>query len=241
MQKTKIEYADYTWNPIKMRCSPVSSGCMNCWHLRFAKRHAANPTFSQVDRSAYAGGTPVLSTTELQAPFQRQKPARIAVQFMGDLWQSSIPDQMIYDVWHVIQTARWHTFLLLTKRPERMAKLLAGLPSGLPHIWLGVSVEDQATADERIPLLLQTPAAVRWVSVEPCLGEIDLEQCKAVAWNPGVNLVVCGAETGPHKRPCQKGWINVLRYQCRSANVPFFGKVDSQGRKIMPRDFPREK
>jgi protein gp37 len=95
MQKTLIEYADYTWNPIKMRCTPVSAGCANCWHLRFAKRHMVNPTFGERSRAAYAGGTPRLDLKELEAPSRLKNPARIATQFMGDLFHESISNETI--------------------------------------------------------------------------------------------------------------------------------------------------
>ena len=237
MNKTKIEYADFSWNPIKMLCTPVSAGCVNCWHRRFANRHVANPIF----------GTRARAAEEIYAPMRRRQPSKITVQFMGDLFHELVTDKQICDVWHVIQTTRKNTFFLLTKRPERMYDMLKDLPGGLPHIWLGVSVENQEAADERIPLLLQTPAAHRWVSIEPMLGPINITRKEAKPWGPDgascwwtakLDWVVCGAETGPHKRPCKAEWIDSLRSQCASAGVKFFGKVDSKGKPIMPREMP---
>lgn len=268
MQKTSIEYLKgpdgkegYSWSPIKMRCSPVSAGCANCWHLRFAKRHVANLTFGERAREAWAGGSPMLNTRELVAPIRLRKSALIAVQFMGDLLHSSINPEDRCKIFRVMQQCPRHTFLLLTKRPEGY-QCVAGFLAGQTHIWVGVSVEDQATADERIPLLLQTPAAWRWVSVEPCLGPVRLDRIflpgpygpaddgehhyNALVTEPPpdtapdrlIDFVVVGAETGPRKRPCRQEWIDSLREQCAVAGVKFFGKVDSQGLAIMPREMP---
>jgi len=245
-----------TWNPIQMRCTPISAGCANCWHLQFAKRHAGNPTFNKQKRAAYAGGKPRVDINEHSAPSRRKKSSMIAVMFMGDLFHESIMDTQIGGVFGCMEGSPRHTFLVLTKRAERMMRwvtewkkkidYMADHPApqeGLylkryGHIWLGVSVEDQAAADERIPLLLQTPAAIRWVSVEPMLGPVDLRgQAKGYGFG-WIDWVVCGAETGLHKRPCNPEWTDSLRGQCTAAGVPFFGKVDQDGNPIEPRQMP---
>lgn len=182
MNKTDIEYLTHTWSPIAMRCTPVSEGCKNCWHLRMADRLAANHAFPFDVRRAYAGeGPPVLVEERLVKPLNRKKPARIGVQFMGDLFYKNVPPTVIKEVWRVMLRCPQHVFQMLTKRPARMNSFLHGWYTidktfqELPHnIWLGVSVENQARANERIPLLLQIPAAVRFVSCEPLLGPIDL-------------------------------------------------------------------
>ena len=125
------------------------------------------------------------------------------------------------------------TFIVLTKRPQRALEFYkwwdyqsgAELEKPLDNVWFGVTAENQATANERIPLLLHVPAAVRWVSVEPMLMAIDVNTYLYA----GINWVVCGAETGPHKRIMQFAWPRSLRDQCKRASVPFFFKKDSYG------------
>jgi len=250
MNKTSIEYLDFTWNPIAMRCSRVSSGCTNCWHLTMANRLASNKAFAPDVRAAYAGdGPPVLVDKRLlEGPLMRQIPARIGVQFMGDLFHKDIDFDTIGDVWQVMYECPQHLFEILTKRPLRMQQLLSeywipatdySLP--LPNVWLGVSAEDQATADERIPILLQTPATGRFVSCEPLLGPVNAEN-----WlfpviggdstllrivRPYLNWLVIGCESGPRRRPCKLEWVRSLVEQGQAAGVPVFVKqLDLDGR-----------
>ena len=251
MQRSKIEYLrgpdgreGFTWNPIKMRCSPASAGCANCWHLKFAKRHASNPTFKDDAKKAYRGGSPFLDREELMSPRRVKKSSLIAVQFMGDLFHDAVPLSWIQDVYGVIDLCPQHTFLVLTKRSKRLSDVFSACgPYGLvKNLWLGVSVEDQAAFDDRIPLLLRTPAAKRWVSVEPMLGPVDISDAvHSSNLGPryaGIDLIVCGSETGPRKRPCHPEWVDSLRAQCLAAGVPFFGKVDREGKPIGPRQMP---
>jgi len=119
MNATKIEYLDVTWNPLAMRCTPVSEGCENCWHLRMCKRQAANPTLPEPIRRAAAGGPFILREKELAAPLRRRKPARIGVQFMGDLFHDDVPFEFIDKVYAVMALCPQHTFVLLTKRVKR--------------------------------------------------------------------------------------------------------------------------
>lgn len=240
MQRSKIEYLKgpdgkdgFTWNHIKMRCAPISPGCRNCWHLRFAKRHAANLGFDSRARDAYEGGLPFLDEQELIAPARHNKPARIAVQFMGDLFESHVTDYQIESVISVMARLQVHTFLVLTRRPERMLEMFeANNVKDAENIWAGVSVEDCNTAAERMPVLRKVPAALRWVSIEPML-----EGFRKAIWT-GIDWVVCGAETGPGKRPCRQEWIDDLRTQVINAGIPFFGKVDEKGHAIIPRMLP---
>lgn len=120
MQRTNIEYLDYTWNPIAMRCSPVSSGCDHCWHLRMAARMAGNPALADDRRRAYRGGKPVLLREELTAPFRLRNPARIGVQFMGDLFHPHVRDEYRRAVFGVMVAQPQHLFVVLTKRPGLM-------------------------------------------------------------------------------------------------------------------------
>jgi protein gp37 len=240
MNKTKIDYLDYTWNPIAMRCTPISEGCRECWHLKAAKRLAANVAVEMEKRIAYAGGNPFLDTIELEAPFHLKKPSRIGVHFMGDLFHESIPFNFRFSTFCIMgaEEVGHHSFFVLTKRPERMAdffRIFTDLDPGMTasalweRVWLGVSAEDQKTADERIPTLLQIPAAHRWVSVEPILGPVDLKFHLGLAANHDdlrglLTWVVCGGETGSKARPVHPDWIRSLRDQCQAASVPFFFK-----------------
>lgn len=241
MNKTKIEYLTHTWNPIAMKCTAMSEGCRNCWHLAMAKRLAKNPLIDEGVRAAYAGGIPALDNKELEAPLHLRGPSRIGVQFMGDLFHEDIPS-CLSSIWGVMKRCPQHSFFILTKRPagakEAFDYTLFDDP--LPNIWLGVSVEDQKTADERIPILLQVPAAHRWVSVEPILGPVEIPEkvlcpCSCFAGNPriphpdcadkpSIDWVACGGETGPKARPMHPDWVRSLRDQCQQAGVPFFFK-----------------
>lgn len=204
MQRSNIEWLNHpvlgqgmTWNPIAMRCTPLSRGCANCWHLAFAKRHAKNPVFTDEVRAAYAGGSPVIRYGELAAPSRRKKPTMIAVQLMGDLFHESISLNTIVDVFSVMTRTPHHLYVVLTKRLDRTVELFgertAGLrandvlggtaggrmmgfdqPWPLPNVIFLASIEDQESADERIPKLLQIPAVVHGISVEPMLSEVDL-------------------------------------------------------------------
>lgn len=185
MNKTPIEYLTHTWNPIAMRCTPISAGCSHCWHLTMANRLCANWQFDINVREAYGGGPPVLIPERLAAPVRRKKPAIIGVQLMGDLFHDLVEWNWQYKVFEMMALAQHHTFIILTKRPKpetielisfHLKRNYAGLIIPLPNVWLGVSVENQKTADERIPILLQTPAAKRVVSIEPMLGPVDISE-----------------------------------------------------------------
>ena len=171
MNRTGIQYLDYTYNPIAMRCTRVSEGCDNCWHLRMCKRHVGNEKLSDEMREARDGGPPAMMHDELTAPFRLRKASFIGVEFMGDLFHETIPESFFVMVWDVMVECPQHTFMLLTKRPERAKEMI---PAEAENIWVGVSAENQRTADERIPVLLQIPAKVRFVSMEPLLGPVDI-------------------------------------------------------------------
>jgi protein gp37 len=185
----------------------------------------------------------------LAEPLKRKKPARIFVGDMFDLFHEAIPQELIAEVLRVAWKLPRHTFQILTKRAERMQRMVAGMygkwgdPGEQPrdNIWLGVSVESQKYADERIPLLLQTPAAVRFLSVEPQLEAVNLVSIDGgggyffncltdrvpfghYEYKTGIDWVICGGESGPGARPMHPGWPRSLRDQCAAANIPFFFK-----------------
>lgn len=203
---------------------------------------------------------------KLDEPLRWRKPQRVFVNSMSDLFHEALPDEAIDHVFAAMICAPWHTFQVLTKRPRRMQEYLSrtrGLdnvlvrvnkaarqmrkPSGwrpaegcawpYPHVWLGVSVEDQKTADERIPLLLQTPAAKRFVSYEPALGPVDFTagdgsrswlkpifRGELRGWEPAIYWVIVGGESGPGARPFDLAWARSVRDQCRAAGVAFLMK-----------------
>jgi len=179
---------------------------------------------------------------KLDIPLRWTKPRRIFVNSMSDLFHEDVSDSFIIDVFNIMAQAKQHIFQVLTKRPERMREFFLGSngagANALPisNVWLGVSCEDQATADERIPPLLQTPAAVRWVSAEPLLGPIDLWPWIKInlpsRWprhaytprGPFINWIVAGGESGPQARPMHPDWVRSIRDQCRASGARFFFK-----------------
>lgn len=265
---TSIQWTDRTWNPVR-GCSVVSPGCVNCYAMKFAHRFSGpGKPYEGLTKQTKAGpqwtGKVSLVEDALTEPLRWKTPARVFVNSMSDLFHEAVPDAFIADVFATMARAPQHTFQILTKRPERMsAWMLNGsgwmtmavnfsaspipmmaMPWPLPNVWLGVSVENQATADARIPLLLQTPAAVRFVSYEPALGPIDLTHLKlanggrvhalggTVTFTEppdgncfrGLDWVIVGGESGPSARPCNIEWIRSAVQQCRTAGVPVFVK-----------------
>lgn len=247
MNKTNIEYLDYSWNPTH-GCSPVSPGCDNCWAKATSKRLAGMAVRS------YWKYDPFKVTCcpwKLDEPLKIKKPSRIGVSFMGDLFHEDVPDNFIEQVLNICAVSQ-HTFLILTKRPERMRDIFKMKEDrdgfyGHPSIWLGVTAENQEQADKRIPILLQIPAAKRFVSIEPMLGAVDLFD---FFWEQNPNFqpprfldegetytvphrircdespdwVIIGAESGAGRRYCEHHSIRKIVEQCQSAGVPVFVK-----------------
>lgn len=265
---TKIEWADAVWNPT-IGCTRVSAGCQNCYAERMANRLAQNPATPEyvglAEKGRWTGKVKCLPE-RLDQPLRWRKPKRIFVNSMSDLFHEDVPCWMVDKVFATMALCPQHTFMVLTKRPDRMAaymlswsligiermarELVSGDPHGklvnpeqvaalvqrddapLPNVWLGVSVEDQVTADERIPWLLKTPAVVRFVSCEPLLGPVDLYR-HSPGWLGshacGISWLITGGETGPGARPAHPDWFRGLRDQCQAASVPFFFKRHGAG------------
>ena len=253
---TGIEWTDATWNPVT-GCSKVSAGCKHCYAERDWARLSANSATRYYGRKFT---DVQCHNDVLELPLRWTKPRRIFVNSMSDLFHPDVPFEFIDKVFAVMALARRHTFQVLTKRPERMHVYLTArrrvdqinraiwsqlgsrvgskiehggewrcaLP--LPNVWLGVSVEDQAAADDRIPQLLQTPAAVRFLSVEPMLGPIRLDLHGHRVGAPGsavvgvIDWVICGGESGPKARPMHPDWVRGLRDQCAATFLPFLFK-----------------
>lgn len=245
---SRIEWTDRTWNPTR-GCSRVSEGCQNCYAERIAARFSGEPdgpfyAFARQHPARWTGRIELLPD-KLSEPLHWRKPCRVFVNSMSDLFHQKLSDEEIDRAFAVMALAGRHTFQILTKRPERMLAYLercggsarywtTATPLGwslqwedlslvrfpLPNVWLGVSVEDQATADERIPLLLQTPAALRFVSYEPALEPVNLRliERKALGW------VIVGGESGPGARRFDVDWARDVIRQCRAWDVPCFVK-----------------
>lgn len=223
--KSKIQWTDATWNPTR-GCTRVSPGCEHCYAERRA--HMMNRP-----GGAYEGltservrwnGKIRLVEENLDQPIRWQKPRRVFVDSMSDLFHESIPFEYTARVFDVMRRAPQHTFQILTKRPQRMYEFI--YPDRkrdylwpLPNVWLGVSVENQETADERIPILLKTRTEVRFLSVEPLISPVKLgDMVHRIDW------VIVGGESGPGARGCNLAWIRSVINECKRANVPCFVK-----------------
>jgi protein gp37 len=173
----------------------------------------------------------------LKEPLRRKKPRRIFVCSMADIFHGDVKVEWIDNILEVIAACPQHIFLMLTKRPQNIEEKFYGEASArvlgggdyLPNLWLGVTAENQTRADERIPILLQIPAAVRFVSLEPLLGPVLTTQARRVVSVDGENVsrihwMIAGGETGPGARPMHPNWVRSLRDQCIAADVPFFFK-----------------
>jgi protein gp37 len=212
---SKIEWTDATWNPVR-GCTKISPGCLHCYAETFAER------FRGVPGHPFEQGFDLrLVPEKLGDPLRWSTPQRIFVNSMSDLFHPGVPDEYIVKVARVMKAANWHTYQILTKRAGRMQKLLKGkLKSAAeqPHIWWGVSVEDRQHGLPRIDLLRDSPAQVRFLSIEPLLehlGTIALQ---------GINWVIVGGESGPGARPMDGDWVRDIRAQCHRAKVAFFFK-----------------
>jgi len=218
--KSNISWTDATWNPWQ-GCGRKSSGCANCYMFTAKKRYGQDP--SMVVRS---------SDKTFYAPL-KWEPSLIFVCSWSDFFIKEA-DEWRGDAWDVIRQTPQHSYQLLTKRPERIKGCLPDdWGDGWPHVWLGVSVEDQRAADERIPLLLQTPAAVRFISAEPLLEAVTIGLAGTAPkdWGYGytgiynlLHWVIVGAESGPNRRPFEVAWAEDIYDECEDVDVPFYGK-----------------
>jgi len=241
---TSIEWTDVTWNPVT-GCTKVSPGCKNCYAEGIADRFFAKQYPPNKDGSLRKFTDVRCHPERLTEPRHWKKPRRVFVNSMSDLFHEDVPRDFIGVAFAIMRECGRHTFQILTKRPERMRDVVSWIRASetgpiSPNIQLGVSVERQREADERIPLLLQTPAAVRFLSVEPQLAHVDLSGGESIDGMPVVNpltganwcdppipridWVICGGESGPGARPFNLAWAESLLAQCRAAGVAYFGK-----------------
>jgi protein gp37 len=236
--KTKIEWADATWNPV-VGCTPVSEGCKNCYAKRIYERFHPGQSFRKVN----------CFPEKLMEPSHWRNPRNIFVCSMSDLFHDEVPDEFISQVFDVIFHNRRHIYMILTKRPERMKTWVlsnqekfwhyhapgesqseyVSAPYPDPCLWLGITVENQKAADERIPILLSIPAKVRFISCEPLLEPINLYDSKHLigshpTWLDGIDWVIVGGETGQSARPMNPLWALHILSQCEDTKTPFFFK-----------------
>lgn len=274
--KTKIEWTDATWNPIR-GCGRISAGCMRCYAEVQASRiirmdrgrgipEGAGSYDGLIDHTSQGpkwNGTIKLVPQALNQPSRWRKPQMIFVNSMSDLFHESVSDDFIDLVFANMALAPHHIFQVLTKRADRMQsycsdlgasarifrlahealaatssrrKVVPALTWPLPHVWMGISGENHEQMSKRIPLLLKTPSAVRWISAEPLLGAADISQWigvrrrgpgdhwEAAGVNQGIDWCVAGGESGEDARLMHPQWPRTLRNQCAAAGIPFLFK-----------------
>jgi len=233
---TKVEWVrngdgsqGMSWNPL-VGCSKKSTGCKNCYAERMAKRLKAMGISQYQDAVDDEGWTGKVQFVEhlLNEPLRQRKPNTYFVCSMSDLFHENVPEEIIWRIIEIAWKAKQHTFYILTKRAERLFDILSHslwwLNDTPENIGIGVSVEDQATADQRLPYLAYLPAAIRFVSYEPALGPVDFTNAGVNEFIDWIDWVICGGESGPGARPMHPDWARLARDQCVADGVSFFFK-----------------
>lgn len=221
-----IEWTDATWNPVT-GCTKVSPGCDHCYAETFAER------FRGVKGHPFEQGFDLrLWPERLHLPLSWRQPRRIFVNSMSDLFHNDVPDDFIAKIFDVMLEAKQHMFQVLTKRPARMVRWTQQRFKYLPsHIWLGTTVEADSFKG-RIRQLQETPATVRFLSLEPLIAPIFLDK----SYLEGIHWVIVGGESGWGARPMKPEWVYTIRNQCLRHNVPFFfkqwGAHTPEGRRV---------
>ena len=210
MKKSKIEWTESTWNPVT-GCTKTSSGCLNCYAERMARRLKA------MGQPNYCNGFKVTCHRHtLDMPLRWKKPQMVFVNSMSDLFHKDVPDDFILDIFSTMRQAQQHQYQILTKRVERLAELSPEL-SWQENIWMGATVE-AADYKYRIDYLRYTGAKIKFLSLEPLLGNLGELNLDEIDW------VIVGGESGPGARPVEIDWVRNIREQCLARNVPFFFK-----------------
>jgi len=219
----------------------VSTGCANCYAEKMAKRLTAIgvETYKGTidDAGNWTGKINLASDQVIMRPLQWKTPKKIFVNSMSDLFHPNVPVEMIDLVFKIIRACPQHTFQVLTKRPERAFKLIRPYKPRLNNLWLGVSIENNSTCNERMkPLIVDDNANKTFVSFEPLLGLINLHIAGFRAW---FDWAIIGAESGPKHRPCDHAWIRHLIAQCDDWGIPVFVKqIDAKKTKF--EDWPAD-
>lgn len=208
--KSSIEWTESTWNPVT-GCTKISDGCKNCYAEKLAKRLQA------MGQANYKNGFKLtLQPKMLEIPLSWKKPQTIFVNSMSDLFHRDVPLDYIQQVFNVMVKADWHNFQVLTKRSERLKELSREL-NWKPHIWMGVSVENEKVM-HRIDDLRKTDAHIKFLSIEPLLGRLPKLDLTGIDW------VIVGGESGSKARLMKEEWVLEIKDQCDAQNVPFFFK-----------------
>lgn len=214
------KYWDRAWSLVD-GCTPVSAACENCWLQTMTRFSGKN--FADVQ----------MRPDRLDLPERARKPKTWAV--WSDLFHENVPFAFIDDALNIAFENPRHTYLFLTKRPERLLDFYESYSDRLYFdraniwMWFGTTVENQEQADKRIPMLMQVPVGRRFLSMEPLLGDVDI---RIAAFNgadsfqsiEGIHWITCGGESGPKARPVHPRWIRAIRFQCEMANIPFHFK-----------------
>jgi protein gp37 len=261
---TGIEWTDATVNPV-VGCCKVSIGCAHCYAERMAVRLAGNPRtpqYQDVVADGHWSGRTAFVPAALELLQKAPRPLRIFMVSMGDLFYDGVREDHQRAVLDAMLAEPRHTYQLLTKREHGMRDVLGrylvsrGLKEVPPNWWVGVTCEDQAAWNSRVPVLLRIPAAVRWVSVEPMLGPVHgstTGESPTAAWlrydpllgvttprhggtasggHPRLSWVVCGGETGQGARPVNPEWVVDLFRVCRASSVAWFAKKFPVGAEV---------
>ena len=213
--KSKIEWTDATWNPVR-GCTKISPGCKHCYAETFAER------FRGVPNHPFESGFDLrLVPEKLGDPLRWGSSRMIFVNSMSDLFHEDVPDDYIVSVARVMMAANWHTYQVLTKRADRLSRLLEGklrFAAQHQHIWWGVSVENRQHGLPRLKVLRESRAKIRFLSVEPLLEELGAIDLTGISW------VIVGGESGPGARPICAEWVRSVQTQCQTSGVAFFFK-----------------
>jgi protein gp37 len=208
--KSGIEWTDATWNPVT-GCTKISAGCDHCYAETLSLR------LQKMGQAKYRNGFEVtLHPQALAIPLKWREPRRVFVNSMSDLFHAHVPKEFVAEIWRVMSACPQHTFQVLTKRPERMARWTMIHPAP-PNVWLGTSVEDMRVV-QRIDRLRECQASVRFLSCEPLIGPLSNVNLT------GINWVITGGESGDGARPCNPEWVREIRDQCQNQGVAFFHK-----------------
>jgi protein gp37 len=240
-------------------CDIVSPGCTSCYAMRQARRLESNPllkpnpykgtTKKGKKGPVWTGLVRMAPDKTVLKPLGWRAPALVFVNSMSDVFAEPLKFSDIARIWAVMALAQQHTFQVLTKRPERMLEFLSDprtpaaveiqmhaikpgskLPEWpLTNVWCGTSTEDQKRAQERIPILLQVPAAVRFLSMEPLIGGVSLSSIMSKSDWKKLGWVIVGGESGPHARGMHPQWARQIRDACAKHRVPFFYKQTGSG------------
>lgn len=241
VENTNIEWTDHTFNPW-VGCTKVSPACDHCYAESWAKRAGTPELWQGHRRQTKTWGDPIKWNRRAGENGIRE---RVFCASLADVFDNQVPELWRNDLWNLIDRTTNLDWLLLTKRPQNIERMLPnGWGVGWPNVWLGTTVENQQEAARRIPYLLDVPARIRFLSCEPLLEPLDLStidisndtEIAPLGWrwldrlNKGepeaarIDWIIAGGESGPGSRPMHPGWAAGLRDQCNAAGVPFFFK-----------------